>query len=181
MKKMKILGICGSPRNGNSEFALKFLLKDIRGKNIEKKIVLLRTLKINFKESMLAKKVIHGYLKDDVDKIFDKMKQADIIALSCPTYFDMPPALMKIFIDRCSPFYYKPVLKGKKAILLVCGGAKVGEGYIEANMKNLIEFCKMIKLNIIAKIVFSADSKNEASKNSKLKSQLKSLAKKLSK
>jgi len=179
--KTKILGICGSPRKGNSEFALKFLFDNIKGKSTEKELVLLRNLKINYKDSLISDKIQSGYMKDDIDKVLNKMKSADIIILATPTYFDMPPSLMKILIDRTSPFYSKKTLKGKKAILICCGEAKVGEGSIERNIRNLESACRSYMVKIIAKVLFSALLRNEASKNLKLKAQLKNLAKKLSK
>ena len=41
-KKMKVLGICGSPRDGATEFLLKNALKDLESESIETQFITVR-------------------------------------------------------------------------------------------------------------------------------------------
>ncbi|MFA5047710.1 MAG: flavodoxin family protein [Patescibacteria group bacterium] len=119
---MKILLISGSPRKGNSEFILSKIFDSI--KTPSKELVSLRKLKIKRCGGCLyceENSVCH--VQDDMQKIYEKMKEAEVFVLAVPNYYDNVPGLFKDFIDRLNPFYDTLSIAGKKVINIVTGGS----------------------------------------------------------
>lgn len=140
---MKILSICGSPRKGNSEtilFKIQQLLKD---KGIENEIILLRQKNIGRCHGCVEFCNPKGICcqKDDVVDILDKMCQADAFIIISPNYFQMPPGLLKDFMDRtCIAFTtgQDNILKDKKAVVITVGTDEPSESEVCAkNISNL--------------------------------------------
>jgi multimeric flavodoxin WrbA len=71
-------------------------------------------------------------IQDDMQELYIKMQEADLIVIGTPNYFDNVPGLMKDFIDRTVPFYETDKLKGRKLITIVTGGEKI------ANSKKVV-------------------------------------------
>lgn len=123
---MKILSICGSPRQGNSETILLYLKERFAKNGHENDIILLRQKNINR---------CHGCVEfcnpvgiccqhDDVPLIIDQMCQADAFVFISPNYFQMPTGLLKDFMDRsCVILASKKdkILNQKKAIVIAIG------------------------------------------------------------
>ncbi len=125
MKKYKIVGISGSPRNKNTNCMLKTVL-DATGSDYD--LVLLKDKNIKPCNACGGCYKSHQcIIKDDMQELYDKLPKADVIVLGCPTYFANVTALMKNFIDRCLPLYLSEKLKGKKAVLLTVGNFRKGE------------------------------------------------------
>ncbi len=124
MPKLKALGICGSPRKGNSEELLEFFLEEISSLGCLTEKILLREL--SFSGCISCRSCLFDgecKLRDDFsEKIVPKLLEADIIVLSSPVYFDNVTWLMKAFMDRTWP------LRGKLR-KKVGGGIVVGRGY----------------------------------------------------
>ncbi len=116
---MKILGICGSPReNGNTAAYLKMVLEEAAALGAETELV------------WLGDKSIHGcrgcygcvkerrcVVKDDFQAIFDKMAQADGILLGSPVYHASMTSELKALLDRAgfSGRWAKNEMKEKNA------------------------------------------------------------------
>ena len=123
--KIKIIGISGSPREGNTNYMLR---KVLEAAGCDYELILLKN--INFKPCGACGGCFQTHkcvVEDDMRELGDKLEKADVIVFGCPTYFANAPALMKAFMDRCLPFYLAEKLKGKKAALLVTGNFKKGE------------------------------------------------------
>ena len=102
--KVKILGISGSPRHGNSEFLLEQALGAAKSVKPSK-------VKIEF-YSFVGKRFAPCYscfrcieegdciVKDDFQELRDKWVEADAIIYSVPVYHLSMPAQVKAFIDR---------------------------------------------------------------------------------
>lgn len=124
-KKLKIIGISGSPKGRNTNYMLKTVL-DASGFDYE--MILLKDKKIKDCGACGGCYKSHKCIvKDDMQELYEKLPKADVIALASPTYFANVTGLMKNFIDRCLPLYFSEKLKGKKAVLLTCGNFKKGE------------------------------------------------------
>jgi multimeric flavodoxin WrbA len=76
-------------------------------------------------------------LKDDVQEIQEKMKQADGIVLASPVYVLHVTGLMKNFIDRCLSMGHRPSLHGKYAASI---SAYAGVGDIDAVADYMLNF-----------------------------------------
>lgn len=120
---MNIIAICGSPRRGNTEFALKRFLTVADSMGHKTELVLLREKRIEHCRGCLSCDVGDAcVLLDDINLIIDQIKRNDLIVFGSPVYFNNVSGLMKDFIDRLNPCYADKSLNGKKAI-----GVFVGE------------------------------------------------------
>ena len=117
----KIIGFCGSPRKGNTEFLMKTALESAEKQGHETEYVSLHKTKIGFCTACNACKIAHSgcVQKDDMAEFGEKLKDADIWILGTPVYWWGPTAQMKVFIDRWYGLS-KDTFKNKKAVLIVC-------------------------------------------------------------
>ena len=101
---MKILGLVGSQRkNGNSYLILKEALK---GFEAEMEIIQLAEANIKWCDACgLCKCTMQCVIEDDVELIFNKMKEADAVIISTPRYLPIPSKLMAL-IERIGALYH---------------------------------------------------------------------------
>ncbi len=123
---MKIVSICGSPRKGNSETILLKLQELLRQKGVENEIILLRTK--NIKRCTACVEYCNHqhkcHIKDDMEDILNTYVSGDGYIFAFPNYFQMPPGIMKDFIDRScvlSPQNREEHFKNKKAVVITVG------------------------------------------------------------
>ncbi len=121
---MKVLGILGSPRRGgNSEILLKTFLEGAAGAGAEVEEINLRDLKISpcleiyhcFKDGTCP-------IKDDMREIYDKLLEADVVALASPVFFYGVSAQSKAMIDRTQALWARRYVLKKDAP----GGSRQG-------------------------------------------------------
>jgi multimeric flavodoxin WrbA len=120
----KILGIVGSPRKkGNTDVLVSTLLESARGEGALIDKIYLGDLRIRecdgchvcWQEKQCPK-------KDDMNDIFPKIEESDVIVFGTPVYWYGPTALMKAFIDRFVYFNYpgnRAKIRGKEAVLVI--------------------------------------------------------------
>ena len=119
----KFLLISGSPRKGNTEFILNRIFDSLEG---EKELILLREKNIRHCLGCLScGKTKKCVIADDMQDIYGKIENADVIVIGTPNYYDNVSGLFKDFIDRTNPFYETGKLKGKKMIAIVVGGGEI--------------------------------------------------------
>jgi multimeric flavodoxin WrbA len=110
---MKVLGICGSPRAGNSKFLPEQALSSAReageafGMEVETEFWTVRGKKISgcVMCDGCAKdgKCI---IKDDFQEISGKWRESDVVLYSIPVYHMGIPAQLKAFIDRIGNSFF---------------------------------------------------------------------------
>jgi len=136
--KMKVLGIHGSPRRGgNTELLLKEFLRGCMDGGAEVEEVFLRELKISpCLEIYACKKTGECPIQDDMKPLYQKLVDADILAVASPVFFFAVSAHLKAMIDRCQALWARKYLlrqpvapgrTGRKGIFLAVGGAKLGK------------------------------------------------------
>jgi multimeric flavodoxin WrbA len=133
---LKVLGIFGSPRRGgNTDLLLEEALKgaEKEGAGAE------RLHLIDF--SITPCRECHGcdltgecVILDDMEKIYPKLLEADVIILASPVFFYGLTAWAKAFVDRCQAFWSRKYLlkdpslgkegKRRKGFLISVGGTK---------------------------------------------------------
>lgn len=162
---MKVLGICGSPRKGNTEFMLKTVLDSAKKAGAETELILLREKNIKPCDSCNScygtEKGCH--IKDDMQEIYKKIIEMDILVLASPNYFDNVSGLMKNFIDRTNAYCLSPnfdKFKGKK-VVLICVGAQSPEPVEKA----LKPFTNYFKMKVVGKVLAKADKPREIKGN----------------
>ncbi|MBP2630189.1 MAG: multimeric flavodoxin WrbA [Firmicutes bacterium] len=97
-----VLGIVGSPRkNGNTHILVSKILEGAKQQGATVNSISLGELSINECDGCYA--CWHGCecsKHDDMNKLYPKINQADILVLGTPVYWYNTSALMKGFIDR---------------------------------------------------------------------------------
>ncbi len=89
-------------------------------------------------------------MQDDMDNIYDNIKDFDSFILVSPIYFNQISAQAKTFIDRLFPCYEAETLKGKKIYLIL-----VGEGTKEENKEEIESIDKYFdEISIYLKVEF---------------------------
>lgn len=120
----KILGIVGSPRkNGNTHVLVSKILEGAKEEGASIDALLLKD--VNIKECNGCHSCWKGNpcsKNDDMNELYPKIIESDVIIFGTPVYWYGPTALMKAFIDRFVYFNSpenREKIKGKKAILVV--------------------------------------------------------------
>lgn len=175
---MKIIGVCGSPRRGNTEWMLDYLLKAAVRNGAKAELLLLRKMDLRMCRGCLAceaggrEREGKCQIKDDMNEVYPKLLTADAIVLATPGYMEMLSGLLKNFLDRTCAIW--PRLEGKKIAGLAV--AEEGTGQTIHNLKTYAFLCKM---NWIGSVAALAKTPGEISKNNNIKPRLNRLAKKL--
>jgi multimeric flavodoxin WrbA len=136
---MKIVAINGSPRKeGNTAKLLHEITKDHAG--VDLKYFDLGEMKIaDCKACMYCKTHDACSIKDDMNKIYKALIEADAVVLGTPLYMSSETATVKAFEDRMYAMLapgeqrgtYAPRLpRGKRAMVIItCGNPKGKEVY----------------------------------------------------
>jgi multimeric flavodoxin WrbA len=130
---MKVLGIFGSPRRqGNSDTLMKAFLEGAAAAGAIVEEVYLRQLKISpcleiyhcFKDGTCP-------IKDDMRELYDKLIEADVVALATPVFFYSVSAQAKAMIDRTQALWARRYVTkqdfpggNRQGVLLVTGATK---------------------------------------------------------
>lgn len=154
---MKILGICGSPRKGNSRRILNAILNKAAEKN-EVDSIYLPDYKVNFCDGcLLCAKTNECRISDDMSIIQEKLVSAETIVLATPVYWDDIPAILKNVIDRTNPFSRQ--LAGKKIYIVVCGMAD--DTSWDRAIDMLLNYCSIVGMKCIGTSKFYAKHVND--------------------
>lgn len=135
---MKVVAICGSPRNGNTQAMLTEALEGAKSAGAETNLILLRKheLKLPTGNSMPA--------EENMKKIHREMKGATAIIFGTPCHYNNMSALMKIFVDRFDPVWNSKEFKGKKAGIITVGAAdKESIDWAINTLKEVVEILEM--------------------------------------
>jgi multimeric flavodoxin WrbA len=138
---MKVLGLAGSARRGgNSETLLDWCLAAARKEGATVVKFSLCELDLHgcqacdacFKEGVCIQ-------KDDMHMLYPHLRTADSIVLAAPVYFQGMPAVPKMVIDRCQPFWAQKYLleqpiappgsPQRLGAFLSCGGTKLTHAF----------------------------------------------------
>jgi len=100
---VKVLAIAGSPRRkGNTDLLLAELVRGAQSRGAETETIIAHNLKISscvHCDSCLKTGICR--IKDDMQGIYDKLAEADVIVLASPVQFGGPTAPLKAMMDRC--------------------------------------------------------------------------------
>ena len=158
---MKILAICGSPKEGNTYSALNDIKENYP--NINFKILMLKD--VDLKPCLgcyVCVKLGEDKcpLKDDREKIVKEMLDSDGVLFASPVYTMQITALMKNFFERVGYIDHRPRFYGKYAMLMsVCAGfgADNANEYMEG-------MCSIFGFSIASSVELKIASKSENEK-----------------
>lgn len=140
---MKILVIHGSPRkDGNSEILMKEAIKAFKEEDHEVEVIKPALMKIapclNCDGCVETGECI---IKDDMDKVYEAIAEADRVVVASPVFFFGVPAQLKALIDRCQALWCRKYLlkepisnkQGRKGLLVMVGGMARERGFEASN------------------------------------------------
>ncbi len=130
---MKITAFFGSPReNGNTHLLLKEAIRGIEDSGFEVRVFDLNAMDIMpCQDCGGCNETGECIYHDDMDTIYDAIRDSDRIILASPIFFFAVSAQSKLMIDRCQNFYCEKYLlkkplpageNGRKGLLLLVGG-----------------------------------------------------------
>jgi len=172
---MKIVGICGSPRKGNSEWMLTKLCEELSRGGAKVEVLLLRKMDVKMCRGCLScekgdkKRKGDCVIKDDMASVYPRLLTADAIVLATPGYMEMLSGLLKNFLDRTCAVW--PRLEGKRL-----AGLAVAEEGIGQTIQNLKGYAKLCKIRWIGSVSVLAKNPTDASHIPGLEKRLKRLA-----
>ncbi len=143
INKNLLLGICGSPRNQGTEFAVKYALNYAAEKfNFETEFWTVRAKEIKFcihcDYCIREKKgCIH---KDDLQELYPKLEQAQLLIFGTPVFQGTLSAQIKAVMDRCRALVAKnpTVFMNKIGMALAVGGDR--NGGQEIAIRSILDF-----------------------------------------
>lgn len=153
----RILGVVGSPRKkGNTHILVSRILDGAEERGAITEIIFLNDLDIRECDGCyICWKGKQCSKKDDMDEVYPKIIQSDVIIFGTPVYWYGPTALMKCFIDRFVYFNCpknRAKIRGKSAVIAV--------PFEENNPQTaslLVKFfeksLKYLEMNLIGKIL----------------------------
>jgi multimeric flavodoxin WrbA len=136
---MRILAVCGSPRNGGTFKVLSAMREEFP--DIDYEILMLKDMEL--KDCRGCYTCINPGaekcpLKDDRDLILKKMEEADGVVFATPTHTRHITALMKKFVDKLGYVAHRPYFFDKYALFLAtCKGfgADLANEYMSSNIE----------------------------------------------
>jgi len=164
--KIKIVGISGSMRKGNTDILVNECLEAARGlKDVETEFIRLIDYKIDggciacykcFKAVDPLERLCQAF-KDDMNEILRKMLTADGFIFGCPVYWGSLTWKMKEFIDRNHPLTAaNRVLRNRPAgAVTVALGRNAGQHHVIDILPRFILFHDMIPIG--ASVVWPAE------------------------
>ncbi len=175
---MKVLGICGSARKGNTEWMLRKLLAEVAQARVDTELVLLRQKDIRGCDGCLAceaggeeRKGICR-IQDDMQQINIKLIEADALAIGTPVYFGMLSGMLKNFIDRTCPVW--PKLESKPVV-----GVAVAEEGMGKAIENLKTYASVCGMRWVGHVTALAKTPGQVSRDEAVERRLERLARKV--
>ena len=157
---MKVIGIVGSPnKNGNSVFLLKEVLK-ILEPALNTELIFLKEYDIKpCNGCQSCDKNGKCVIEDDMQKLYTKIKDSQVIILASPSYMGGVTSRLRIFMER-TWYLRKGQLDGKIGSFIVIGRRKLG-----AVMYEIEEYLSRLGLTKLPGVTGFAFKKDEILKD----------------
>ncbi|MDR3238376.1 MAG: flavodoxin family protein [Spirochaetia bacterium] len=157
---MKALGIVSSPRQGgNSELAIKEILSQLPS-SWEKEMIRLNELNLEYCTACYSciPEDKQCKLNDDLSFLIEHVKQADKIAIGCPSYFLGGHTALKLALDRLLSILTNfRAFEHKDCVLAASYGIDRYDGAWKGAVKeDMIIFARAFNLNIVDSAVILA-------------------------
>jgi multimeric flavodoxin WrbA len=174
---MKVLGLFGSPRKGgNTDLLLEEALKgaETEGAEIER-------LRLSDFDIIPCRECLSCYdrgkciIIDDMQKVYPKLLEADIIILASPIFFYGVTAWTKAVIDRCQALWARKYIlkdpylgkegKRRQGFLISVGGTK-GEKVFDGAILTARYFFDVLNADYVGELIFrQIDAKGDILKH----------------
>lgn len=158
MKKVVVISTSNRV-NRNSDSLARAFAKGASDAGNEVQYISLVNKEIRFCKGCLACQKLHRcVMNDDVEKIIEAMKKADVIAFATPIYFYEMSGQMKTLLDRTNPLYdtdYK-----FKEIYLLASAADEEASAIDGARNGLQGWVDCFDRAVIKDCVYVLDTEN---------------------
>jgi multimeric flavodoxin WrbA len=175
---MKIIGIGGSPRKGNTEWMLTRLGGEMEKGGAEVELLFLREMDVKMCRGCLAcekqgkNRTGACVIQDDMASVYPELLAADVIVLATPCYMGLLSGLLKNFLDRTCAVW--PRFEGKRL-----AGLAVGEETVGQALQNLKYYAQLLKMPWAGSVTAFAKLPGDAAKQPALEKRLARLAQKI--
>ncbi len=130
-EKVKLFGICGSPRKGATDYIVQEALRYAKEMyDVETEYFSAMGKKINFcihcDYCIREKKgCVHN---DDMQNVYEKLKWADALIIGTPVYQGMVSGQTKVIMDRCRAIAAQDIhfILNKPGAAIAVGGDRIG-------------------------------------------------------
>lgn len=187
---MRVLGIMGSPRiKGNTDLLLDEALKGAKSKGAEVEKIIVDKLKIApCREYYRCMRDGNCAIRDDMDGIYPKLLEADVVIVASPMFFYGLTSQVKALIDRCQALWArKYILKqdlphaGRKGAFIAVGATK-GKQLFDGSILTVKYFFQSIGVKYTEELlVRGVDKKGEIREHTTALSDAFELGRKLAK
>ena len=185
------MGLFGSPRKGgNTDILLEEALKGVEMEGAEVERLHLTDFTITpCKECHGCDKTGNCVILDDMQKIYPKLLEADVIILASPVFFYGITAWAKALVDRCQALWSRKYLlkspslgeegKRRKGFLISVAGTK-GQRVFEGAILTAKYFFDVLNAEFVGQLVFRGiDAKGDILKHPEAIQQALELGRKL--
>ncbi len=174
----KVLIFNGSPRKkGNTSVLIKECVRAINDSSKEAEIFFLNDMTIKscqFCDWCIKNNALSCVQKDDMNNLYPKLLESDVIVLASPIFWFSVSAQMKLFIDRLYALHGKDgyVLTQKKiATILVYGDSNVDRSGVNNAIGSIEDLIRYMKSENIGIVHGTAYKIGDAEKNKELMSR----------
>jgi multimeric flavodoxin WrbA len=162
---MKVLGLFGSPRRGgNTDLLLEEALRGAKAEGAEVEALYLSDFNIiPCRECLQCFNDGKCIILDDMQKIYPKLLEADIIILASPIFFYGITGWAKALVDRCQAFWSRKYVlkdeslgrggKRRKGFLISVGATK-GQRVFEGAILTAKYFFDVLNAEYVGELVF---------------------------
>lgn len=147
---MKLLAICGSPRKkGNTAYLLKLTIEHLNMEGVDTRFLMLSDLTIEDCNGCLVCEDTNCTgdcsIEDDMQKIvMPELLSSDALVLGTPSYFDLPSAQMKRFMDRTNMILTKLTEMKLPVGIVVVGQSEIVS--LEAACEAVRNYCRICEM-----------------------------------
>jgi multimeric flavodoxin WrbA len=176
--KLKIIGVCGSPRKGNTEWMLGVVLESAARGGAGTEMLLLRKMDVRTCRGCLVcekggrERPGICKIKDDMNGVYPRLLAADVLVLATPGYMGMLSGLLKNFLDRTCAIW--PRLEGKRI-----AGLAVAEESVGQSIQNIKAYASLLKMDWAGSVTALAKNPGDAARDKKLERRLTRLGRRL--
>ncbi len=160
LNKKLLLGVCGSPRNQGTEYAVKYALNyasEKFGFETEFWSVRGKTIKFCLHCDYCVREKKGCMHVDNLDELYQKIEQAQFILMGTPVFQGNLSGQLKTVMDRCRALIalHPEVFKGKIGSALAVGGDRSGGQ--EIAIRTILDFYQQNHVQSVSGGAFGAN------------------------
>ena len=152
---VRIVGIVGSPREGNTELLVRACLEEAQKAGTSTELILLREMSLQMCDGCLeCDETGRCHFEDGMNEINERLALADGLVIGTPARWRLLSGDLKVFLDRTNPLAVPEKLKGKKAAIIAVGQTTGADAVsIRRAAESVVDYCEENDMSIIGTVV----------------------------